>query len=68
MYELVICLGFILGFAETIYEMSESSGTVEVCVDVFNPPSGQMLFASVSLLVRSVHGSAGKEVHLDQRI
>ena len=59
----MICLGFILGFAETVHETSESSGTVKVCVNVFNPPSDQILSASIFLRVRSVPGSASKKVH-----
>ncbi len=52
--------GFLLGFDETVYEVSESAGAAEICVQVFNPPN-HLHFSTIILLhVLTEDGSASE--------
>ena len=50
--------GFVLGFDMTVYDVSESSGVVEICVQVFNPPNHLHFSTIILLRVITVDGSA----------
>ena len=50
----------IIGFEETSHTISESMGTLEVYVRVFNPLDDQRLLTSFDFVIQTVAGSAGK--------
>ena len=52
--------GFVLGFDETAYEVSESAGAVKICVQVFNPPNHLHFSTIIPLHVLTVDGSASE--------
>ena len=53
--------GFLLGFDETVYEVSESSGAVEICVQVFNPPN-HLYFSTIILLYALAEAGSASEI------
>ena len=53
-------VGFILGFDETVYQISESAGAVEICVQVFSPPIHLHFSTTILLHVLMVDGSASE--------
>ena len=55
-----------VGFVNTTYIVSETIGTLEVVVQVFNPPDNESLPASFNLNIESVSESAGMCTKLDQ--
>ena len=55
-------VGFVLGFDETVYEVSESAGAVEICVQVFNPPNHLHFSTVIPLSVLTVDASASEIV------
>ena len=50
----------IIGFEETSYTTSESSGTLEVSVRVFSPPDAESLPFSIDLAIQTISGTASK--------
>ena len=60
MYILYSGIAIIIGFANTSYTVNEAAGTLQVEVQVFSPPDGQPLPATVNLVIQSVSGSASK--------
>ena len=54
------CLVIIIGFTNTSYTVDEGIGTLQVEVEVTNPPENQPLPASVDIYIESVSGSASK--------
>ena len=57
-------IGFVLGFVETVYDVSEFAGAVEICVLVSKPPNYVHFSANVLLLVYTVDGSTSKSVYI----
>ena len=63
LYELVIIFvshaELSVGFEELSYTVSESAGTVEVCVVVISPPPTDDLCVTVTLSPSTIDGTAG---------
>ena len=55
-------LAIIIGFEVTKYTVSESVGTQEVFVRVFNPLDDQSLPASVDVFIQTVAGNASEDL------
>lgn len=53
--------GFLLGFDATVYEVSESAGAVEICVQVFNPPN-HLHFSTMILLHVLAEDRSAREI------
>ena len=59
MYIIFVLTELKVGFEELNYTVSESAGTVEVCVVVINPPPTADLGVDVTLSPSTIDGTAG---------
>ena len=59
----ILTFYIVIGFADANYTVSESVGTFQVDIQVFNPTDDQPLLLVIPVFVQTIDGTASKLVH-----